>query len=155
MPAMTMAQGVALSSRMFAQIGVTLDWRMPGKECPNGAIRISPTFDTPVKLKPGAMAFALPYEGTYIRVFADRVVSYQGKQQAGLVLGHVMAHEITHILEGVARHSETGVMKAHWDREDNRLMVWKPLAFAKEDVELIHVSLAARHGETPALVAVE
>src|SRR5712692_6729361 len=32
-----------------------------------------------------------------------------------LDLGHVLAHEITHMLQYTALHSDSGVMKAHWD----------------------------------------
>jgi hypothetical protein len=31
----------------------------------------------------------------------------------------VLAHEITHVLEGTRRHSSTGIMKARWDNHDN------------------------------------
>ena len=35
-------------------------------------------------------------------------------------------------------------MKARWDRRDFRNMVWRPLPFAAEDVELIHSGIANR-----------
>ena len=61
-----------------------------------------------------------------------------------MVLAHVMAHEITHVLEGIGRHSQTGVMRAHWRGGDYREMRSKPLPFAPEDVCLIHEGLASR-----------
>jgi hypothetical protein len=60
------------------------------------------------------------------------------------VLGHVIAHEVTHILQGVLRHSESGVMKARWSNADYQEMTWKPLRFTDEDVVLIHRGLKAR-----------
>ena len=53
------------------------------------------------------------------------------------LLGHVMVHEITHVLEGVARHSSAGVMKAHWDLADYHAMTGRPLPFAAEDIRLV------------------
>jgi hypothetical protein len=60
------------------------------------------------------------------------------------VLAHVMAHEITHILQGVHRHSESGVMKAQWTRDDFNEMAFKPLTFTDTDVGLIRSGLDAR-----------
>ena len=57
-------------------------------------------------------------------------------------------HEITHVLEGVNRHSETGIMKAHWDTMDWRTMRHSFLPFADEDLRLIHAWIK-RHDEAP------
>jgi hypothetical protein len=50
----------------------------------------------------------------------------------------VLVHEVSHILEGVSRHSDSGVMKARWTGNDFAL------GFAQMDVELIHEGLDAR-----------
>jgi hypothetical protein len=44
------------------------------------------------------------------------------------LLGHVLAHEITHILQGVESHSASGVMKNKWDYRDYVEMQRRPLA---------------------------
>jgi hypothetical protein len=54
------------------------------------------------------------------------------------VLAHVLAHEITHVLQGAARHSESGITKARWTLDDLAEMRVLPLRFTVEDVELIH-----------------
>jgi hypothetical protein len=56
----------------------------------------------------------------------------------------VLAHEIGHVLEGVARHSSEGVMKANWSVRDCAELVRQPLPFAPEDVELIQAHFKAR-----------
>jgi hypothetical protein len=56
----------------------------------------------------------------------------------------VLAHEIGHVLQGIERHSETGVMMAKWTSEDYKQMVVKPLAFTEEDVILIHNGMEGR-----------
>ena len=52
-------------------------------------------------------------------------------------LGNVLAHELTHALEGVARHSSEGLMKAVWSARDYDEMVRGPLPFAAEDLDLL------------------
>ena len=96
---------------------------------------------------PGAMAYALPYEGTHIVVFYDRVTKKPGN--VSILLGHVIAHEVTHILQGVARHSESGVMKANWTGADYQQMSREPLQFTDHDVLLIHRGLKARELSQP------
>jgi hypothetical protein len=66
---------------------------------------------------------------------------------AGVVLGHVLVHEITHILQGIDRHSETGVMKARWTAQDYSKMTWEPLPFTPEDIDLIQRGLS-KHDST-------
>ena len=75
-------------------------------------------------------------------VFFDRVMEKPGN--VSILLGHVIAHEVTHILQGVARHSESGVMKAQWTGADYREMTWEPLQFTDDDVMLIHSGLKVR-----------
>jgi hypothetical protein len=117
-----------ITSQMFAAIGVTIEWRTPWRNCPAQAIRISLTSNTPATLPPGALAYAFPYEGTHIRVVYDRIVENhnQNKVLTGYVLAHVLAHEITRILQGTCRHSDYGLMKAEWDERDFRNITWAP-----------------------------
>jgi hypothetical protein len=131
----------AVSSRIFAGIGVKIQWRHLG-HCSTQGILITFSNDTPASLMPGALAYALPYEGTHIVVFYDRVTKKSGN--VSILLGHVIAHEVTHILQGVARHSESGVMKANWTGADYQQMTREPLQFAHRDVSLIQNGLRAR-----------
>jgi hypothetical protein len=155
-------QAQMIAAKMFAGIGVKIAWCHPGPDCPSQVIRIRLTDQTPVTLKPGALAFARPYEGTYIRVFYDRV--YEKRETAPLprLLAHVIAHEITHVLQGIDRHSDHGVMKARWDEWDFVRMAVKPLPFADEDIDLIYRGLTGRAGRpivamniAPAMIAAE
>ena len=82
------------------------------------------------------------YEGVHITVFWDRVERLSRFAPPTFVLTHVLVHEITHILQGIDRHSESGVMKARWTPEDYYAMAIKPLPFTPEDVQLIQLGLA-------------
>jgi hypothetical protein len=74
-------------------------------------------------------------------VFWDRIERQRRFAPPVVVLAHVLIHEITHMLQGVARHSESGVMKSQWTAEDQRAMASKPLPFTPLDVELIQHGL--------------
>jgi hypothetical protein len=132
-----------VASDIFAGIGVKILWHSP-RNCPAGAILITLSNDTPASLFPGALAYALPYERTHIVVFYDRVKSKSKPGSTSCLLGHVLAHEVTHILQGLARHSESGLMKAQWTGADYQQMTWEPLQFTDDDVTLIHSGRKAR-----------
>jgi hypothetical protein len=137
-------QAQMITSKMFAGIGVTIAWRHPGPDCPAEVIRIRLTDQTPSTLNSGALAYALPYDGKYIRVFYDRIYEARGTAPLPRLLAHVIAHEITHVLQGIDRHSDEGVMRARWDERDFTHMAVKPLPFADEDIDLIYRGLAGR-----------
>jgi hypothetical protein len=120
----------SLVAKMFASIGVRIDWREPSS-CPAGVsgIQISLSRDPAGKRDSGAeaLAFARPYEGSIV-VFLDRVKELN-RNEGPSVLAHVLVHEITDVLEGVDRHSATGVMKAHWGYGDYVLCAAQTPAF--------------------------
>jgi hypothetical protein len=137
-------QAEHIAGQMFAGIGVTVQWRRSGKSCPAEAIQIGLSEHTPIDQLPGAQAFAMPFEGIHIQIFYDRLAHLAEPGRLPSRLAHVMAHEITHILQGEVRHSETGVMKAGWDDADYDEMAWKPLPFTETDILLIHQGLESR-----------
>jgi hypothetical protein len=153
-----LARAETIASRMFATAGVALEWRAAGSAaCRNSDQARTVVLDfashTAPSEHPGAFAYALPYQGSHIVVLFDRFArSAGGPRQVSTILAHVMAHEITHLLEGVARHSQTGVMKAHWDAHDFMEMALTPLPFDPEDIEMIQRGLrVSAVGATPAV----
>ena len=152
-PGVVMSTGEMEAARLFRELGIRLDWTLDGgkdNEPASGAIEITfqphapQGFATPERQK--ALAFAQPYsrDPALITVFGDRVIaclSRYDQNQAGRVLGYILAHEIAHVLEGESRHSETGVMKAEWNQEEFRLMTVSGLTFALEDRNMIRRAL--------------
>ena len=135
------AQGLA--TKVFAKIGVRVDWREHDSCTARGnEIQIRLSRETPENDRPGALAYALPYEGSNIVVFYDRVK--RSDPNLTSLLAYVMVHEVTHILEGITRHSKRGIMKAYWDREDRFEIRVGRLRFAEADIELIYSGLDAR-----------
>ena len=133
-----------IASKMFAEAGVTVDWRHGLAGCPAQGVLISLSDRAPADVPPDAMAYALAYEGSHIVIFYDRLQRRVQAAQISSLLAHVMVHEMTHILQAISRHSGQGIMKAHWDGPDYQVMRFKPLSFTAEDIELIHRGLAER-----------
>jgi hypothetical protein len=143
------AQGEA--SKIFTEVGVKIAW-LGGRACQAGdVIHIHLLGQTPREVKPGALAYARPYQGSYIEVFYDRVTSTAEPAALPHLLAHVLVHEITHLLQGVVRHSETGIMKANWNAGDLNRMSFHPLPFAPEDVQLIRLAMQNRSARIQAM----
>ena len=75
-------------------------------------------------------------------MFDDRVtfyLSYCRRVDRRKVLGHILAHEIVHVLEGTGRHSDTGLMKVRWTAQDLHSMTGIGLGLAAEDWKLLRM----------------
>ena len=130
------------ASRMFAEISVMIVWAN-GRACgADDVIHVHLTDRIPANLPPDALALARLDPGTHIEIFNDRVMNGPSDLRRRVLI-FVLMHEIAHILQGVNRHSETGIMKAHWTQADFN-EVKRPLTFAAEDVALIHLGLKHR-----------
>ena len=138
-----MFQAKGLASKMFAPAGVTIEWRS-WNGCPADGIRISLSQHSRLSDHPHAYAYALPFEGTHIVLFWDRIEAAAEPRAIRYLTAHVLVHELTHILQGTIRHSETGVMKAVFTQADIGEMEFRPLPFAPEDLELIQSGLTIR-----------
>jgi hypothetical protein len=155
LPMVVLAHAEATMSQMLSTAGVAVEWHSAAHPVCQGLQQIRPVVIEFASNKPpgehrGAMSYARPYEGVHIVVMYDRVEnSTGGSTQASVFLAHVITHEIAHILQGISRHSLTGVMKAHWDVHDLAQMAYRPLPFAQEDVDLIRQGL---HKERRAVI---
>jgi hypothetical protein len=133
---------------LFRAIGIRLEWRFH-RPCPDGVDTIHVSFSNSLTSsgKPGALAYTYPYEGHRIVILIDRVKESTGtvrRLPVSRLLAYVMAHEIGHVLEGIARHSETGIMKGVWSYDEYARMSNKTLTWAPEDAVLMRMGLAAR-----------
>jgi hypothetical protein len=138
-PTLVTVQAQSLASGMFKRIEIKLDWRPGNPARPEkGAIVVELVTGTPESFLPGSLAYALPYEGVHIRIFWDRISRTPAPRE---VLAHVMVHEITHIVQGIARHSGQGIMKARWTTQEEYGMKSKSLSFTQEDVKLIYAGM--------------
>ena len=117
-----------LTAAMFARIGVRIAWHALDA-CPVGVdaiqVRLSRDSTSVRNVSSEALAAAQPYART-VTVFLDRVKELN-RNRGISVMAVVLAHEITHVLEGIDRHSATGIMKARWDNHDYFEMAARPL----------------------------
>lgn len=150
-----------IANRIFVSAGVRIEWHGNPRFCtagPVAGILINLADHTPRNEFPEALAYAQPFEGGHVRVFYDRIYRAVNAGVLPYLLAHVLAHEITHILQATGQHAESGVMKAHWDASDYRLMTRQPLTFTEFDLQLIRHGLEARASASsikPYLGAVE
>ena len=135
----------AVADKMFDKIGVSVNWKSgrasSDRQLDRDSIVIEFVDNTPSAFHSEALAYALPYEGTHVRIFWDRVRTSSWRRE---LLAHVMVHEMTHILQGVARHSDEGIMKASWSNQEKAAMQTRPLGFTPHDVELIYLGMDSR-----------
>jgi hypothetical protein len=136
----------ARASSLLWSAGVNLDWHANRSFCQrqrDQAIVVTFLTSTPKTFHPDALAYAYPYEGVHIQVFYDRIGLADPELRPAL-LAHVIVHEISHILQGIDRHSGSGIMKARWNSYDYTLMKRGQLRFTEFDIEMIHDGLASR-----------
>ena len=132
----------SLASRIFAEINIRIEWR-PANSCAgiDNALAVSVSENTPENQLRGALAYALPFEGTHIVVFYDRIKREAEGPLAPRLFAYVVVHEITHILQRTARHSADGIMKAQYSKADYIAMMRRGLHFDCEDIELIYLGM--------------
>lgn len=147
-------QARGLAHRMLAAAGVQVVWRRGEPTLrPPGELVIDLAFaDAPgLECERGVLARAYPYGGGIhgITVYYDCVLATAraARVQEFKLTAHVLAHEIGHVLERLDRHSDAGLMKAHWARADFQTMGWRPVPFAEEDLALIHRALEELRGQ--------
>jgi hypothetical protein len=100
----------------------------------------------------------LPAEGKgkYSDVFYEPVLqmrkslSSKASLNEGRLLGHVIAHEVGHLLLGSHSHSSLGIMVARWQDSELRLLSTGNLLFTPEQAEKMRDGTATlRSGLTP------
>ena len=136
----------AIVTKLFVDAGVRVEW-LSDKHCkdmPVGALYLMLEGPGPPHFNPATLGYAQPYNyGTAVHIFYGRIQEDHPRDFA-VVLGHVMAHEIAHVLQGVARHSQSGIMKPVWTHRDYGDMQLGQMRFDGEDVQLLHIGLKER-----------
>ena len=133
-PVGTLVSAETTASRIFREAGLNVEWMNcvgvgnhgSASPCTKAAyptylhIRIvSRARNLP------AATFGIAYlsadgSGCYSSVFLEPIAHLHASTGEGVgpVLGHVMAHEIAHLLLGTNSHAAEGIMRAQWQREE-------------------------------------
>ena len=154
----TLARAKDYATRLYRPIGVDLRWK---SKCSQARLQASGTLEAPnlttlgiewaathpANVAADAFASARPSQPTGMRItlYKDRVASLgRDNNQAAAVLGHVLAHEIGHILLGRFAHAREGLMQANLGPSPQSTMQWRLLSFTPEEAESIRNRLDGR-----------
>ena len=153
-PEAVLAGAKRVATAAFAAAGIEVKWaegKRPGepRKVASGEV-LTVVFDgpAPANFPLPSVAFTNLSGGAdaNVHVFYNRVADVEdmrAQRSTGTrvpmaeFLGNVLAHELTHALEGVAHHSSEGLMKAFWSARDCDGMARGPLPFAAEDLHLL------------------
>lgn len=88
--------------------------------------------------------------GTYSDVFYPLAENLSRQCDAGLgrILGHVMAHEIGHLLLGTNSHSTVGIMRPQWQKEELRQIGMGTLLFTPEQARKMNARLSTANADS-------
>ncbi len=128
-------QAEKVSSQVFEESGIHVDWLncSPADEPPGGEVACRQVafpqhlhlriVRRSLSLKGSTLGISyLSYAGTGCQadIFYEGIekLSYETFVDPAIILGHVAAHEIGHLLLGSNSHSTGGIMRAHWNMEE-------------------------------------
>jgi len=163
-PPELLARAREIVTATYAHIGVRTEWlgvvqqdeKHPGAASRGSALRVPLAQVTVIILTPkmaarghieeGALGLAaVPVEGMGRIAYAiyDRVkdTAARAAMNEGDLLAFVMAHEIAHLLLPRASHTQTGLMRGHWNVRDLQLIDVLELGFSPEEASSIRAML--------------
>lgn len=154
------------AAQLLAAAGVKSSWKL----CPPSSLLQSPpscgetgSLTILVRVLPPADAKAwpvgsascglaltgLPGEHGSLAIIDEACITAQSGPVSHLwaaLMGHVLAHEIGHLLMGRDSHSPSGLMSARWTKAEQSELLRGELRFTKEDSARLRDGLASRVG---------
>lgn len=114
-------------------------------EGPFGAVELRVSWNTKSAELSG-LALGIAFVGANrVTIFLERILELVatngGIIDAGGLLGHVMAHEIGHLLLHSTTHTGEGIMRSEFRRSDLKRAAQRHLTFTRDQVETIRRSL--------------
>jgi hypothetical protein len=172
-PAQALSRSLQEATRIFSETGIDTVWLgcpasyKPAPALPVCQEALSPMVlgltilpqneTTGAGLPDGLFGFALPYADGGVRasIFYQHAREFARGGPASLVqvLGHVMAHEIGHLLLWSNSHSRAGLMRGGWSRDDLIRIASGHLGFASEEVQTMIDNVLRRAKQQEALQA--
>jgi hypothetical protein len=153
------------TSRIFREAGIATEWALcttPSQAVPTDPWCETQPLATDIQLNilPRKMAqemmghhnelgAAVPVPsgiGRWASVFYHRVdeLAESGGASRALLLGHIMAHEIGHLLLGVNSHSDSGLMHVPWGRAQRERASLGTLLFTDKEADQSRRQVADR-----------
>jgi hypothetical protein len=88
--------------------------------------------------------------GFYASIFYDKVKDCAAYEHLDLapLLGHVIAHELGHLLLGTDSHAGHGLMSASWTNKHLQAAERHALTFSSSEVQRLQIAMIARSGKS-------
>jgi hypothetical protein len=144
-PADVLESAKAETTEIFARLGIELVWRATS---PARDVRLTiRVIDGTIKgAGKSAMGLAVPNRngpGSSLYALLGRVEAFAAHhgRPVAQILGHVIAHEVGHLLLPTAAHATGCIMVARWDRQQLEQLDRGWLTFTHEEVEDIRRSV--------------
>ena len=173
MPPLVLNAAHISAARLLADGGVPTSWMvcpassvMPGGAgCGDGrplsiSIRILPSDKARAwHVEPTSCGAALPgTEGEYgylAVIDAGCIHRMAGERHRALeaLLGHVLAHEVGHLLLGQKSHGSLGLMRATWSKAERVLIAGRRLPFSRDDAARLRVGFEGRSAAARGLLS--
>jgi hypothetical protein len=174
-PPEVLALTEAEASRIYQQAGIEIQWRecplapkdasqFPACQVPPGptklALRIlSQSMAERLRQAQETFGFAMiPEDGSFATV--ANVFSYNAEQLAsrrgmrhGVILGHLAAHELGHLLLGAGSHSSHGIMHVPWRLKELDVIAQGLMVFTLQQTESMRTNIRARSARERAMEA--
>ena len=160
----TLRHAIGEAGRILRTAGIATEWHVHAFHEPavvasavrftfgptDLAVRVMPAeMAVLMGLAPDALGFAFPSQiegiGTLALVIFDQIENTA--RQPGLLMGHVIAHEVGHLLLGPDSHSMTGIMQDPWTPTVLDQAYRGQLFFMPDQASLMRARLNARDNE--------
>ena len=183
----TLAEAEKVATKIFSNVGVEICWvdvsvtseYRPGNPVDQGSVNfshiwltIAPHLLAELNLPSGVMGFApgMRPNRKLIYVLYDRVETIYQRQtmvriggstyasaSRAQLLGHVIAHELGHVLLNIEAHSKTGIMRGRWNLKDLQDVSCGRLLFTSQQAEVIRTDVFRRvtDSKTPQIARLE
>ena len=143
-PADVMSRAQADASRIYAALGVEIVWIVnandPLPTAPKVTLVVVPkSMSVSTRFALGTAIANRTSAGRRAYAFLDKVTWFAGGtgQSLSAVLGHVIAHELGHLLIGNNSHALTGIMRSKWTQSEITLLAAGNLTFAHDHATTI------------------
>lgn len=152
------------ASRLLQSVGIHTIWiNCTDQDIAPSACQLAyQPFDLVLRIVPNSAKLSVPdnafglalvadvdYSGVYAYVFYDpvrRLAAEHGASRS-VILGHVFAHELGHLLLGSHSHSRNGLMTADWYGPQLRKAFQGGLRFDKSQAERVLANVRNRHSK--------
>ena len=148
-PTETLQHAQTETGRVFQLSGITLVW-VDAKRCQNSCLTVRIVTEAISEKSRNPQVFGVApsskeERGINLWIFYPRVKAYSADLgiHASALLGHVMAHEMGHLLLPHGAHSLTGIMRAEWDPAQVRDATRGRLTFTADQAAVIRERLQA------------